>query len=40
MLLEAARYDVLLKVPKGSNLGEAVTKAMEAVEGAFPPLAG
>jgi hypothetical protein len=36
MLPEAARYDVLLRVPKDSNLGEAVTKAMEAVKDAFP----
>jgi type I restriction enzyme M protein len=40
MLPEAARYDVLLKLPKDSNLGEAVTNAMQAVEDAFTPLAG
>jgi hypothetical protein len=40
MLPEAARYDVLLRVPKDSNLGEAVTKAMEAVKDAFPHLPG
>ena len=40
MLPEAARYDVLLKRPKDGNLGAALTAAMEAVEAAFPPLAG
>ena len=40
MLPEAARYDVLLKGPKDGNLGSALTAAMEAVEAAFPPLAG
>jgi type I restriction enzyme M protein len=40
MLPEAARYDVLLKNPKDGNLGAALTSAMEAVEAAFPPLAG
>jgi len=40
MLPEAARYDVLLKRPKDGNLGSALTAAMEAVEAAFPPLAG
>jgi type I restriction enzyme M protein len=39
MLPEAARYDVLLKMPKDGKLGEAVTNAMQAVEEAFPPLA-
>jgi len=40
MLPEAARYDVLLKRPKDGNLGSALTAAVEAVEAAFPPLAG
>ena len=40
MLPELARYDVLLEVPKGGNLGVTVTDAMEAVEDYFPPLAG
>ena len=40
MLPEAARYDVLLEMPKDENLGAAVTAAMEAVENHFPPLAG
>ena len=40
MLPEAARYDVLLEMPKDGNLGAAVTTAMEAVEDHFPPLAG
>ena len=40
MLPEAARYDVLLEMPKDGNLGGAVTAAMEAVEAHFPPLAG
>jgi type I restriction enzyme M protein len=40
MLPEAARYGVLLKKPKDGKLGAALTAAMEAVEAAFPPLAG
>ena len=40
LLPEAARYDVLLKMPKDGTLGAAVTAAMEAVEDYFPPLAG
>ena len=40
MLPQAARYDVLLQMPKDGKLGAAVTAAMEAVEGRFPPLAG
>jgi type I restriction enzyme M protein len=40
MLPEAARYDLLLKLPKGENLGAALNKAMEAAETAFPPLQG
>ncbi len=40
MLPEAARFDVLLEMPKDGNLGTSVTAAMEAVEAQFPPLAG
>ena len=40
MLPEAARFDVLLQMPKDGNLGTAVTAAMEVVEDHFPPLAG
>ena len=40
MLPEAARYDVLLEMPKDGNLGRVVTAAMETVENHFPPLAG
>ena len=40
MLPEAARYDVLLEMPKDGNLGATVTAAMEAVEDHFRPLAG
>lgn len=39
-LPEAARFDVILKTPKGGDLGAAVTAAMEGIEAAFPPLAG
>ena len=40
LLPKAARYDVLLEMRKDGKLGAAVTAAMEAVEGHFPPLAG
>ena len=40
MLPEAARYDVLLEMPKDGTLGANVTAAMDAVEDHFPPLAG
>ena len=40
MLPKAARYDVLIEMPKDGNLGAAVTSAMEAVEDHFSPLAG
>ncbi|MGC8202581.1 N-6 DNA methylase [Aliiroseovarius sp. PTFE2010] len=40
MLPEAARYDVILDMPKDGELGGALTAAMEAVEEHFPPLAG
>lgn len=39
-LPESARFDVILKTPKDGNLGAALTSAMEAIETAFPPLAG
>jgi type I restriction enzyme M protein len=39
-LPESARFDVILKTPKGGKLGAALTSAMEAVEAAFPPLQG
>ncbi|PKU25254.1 HsdM family class I SAM-dependent methyltransferase [Telmatospirillum siberiense] len=39
-LPKSARFDVILKTPKNGNLGAALTLAMEAVEVAFPPLAG
>ncbi|WP_246093891.1 MULTISPECIES: type I restriction-modification system subunit M [Mesorhizobium] len=39
-LPESARFDVILKSPKDGNLGAALTSAMEAIEIAFPPLAG
>ena len=40
MLPEAARYDVLMQMPKDGNLGAAVTAAMDAVEDHFLPLKG
>lgn len=40
LLPEAARYDVILDMPKGGQLGAALTAAMEEVEKHFPPLAG
>jgi len=39
-LPEPARFDVILETPKDGNLGAALTAAMEAIEAAFPPLAG
>jgi type I restriction enzyme M protein len=39
-LPESARFDVILKTPKDGNLGAALNAAMDAVETAFPPLAG
>jgi type I restriction enzyme M protein len=39
-LPESARFDVILKAPKDGNLGAALNAAMEAIEAAFPPLAG
>jgi type I restriction enzyme M protein len=40
MLLEVARYDTLLKLPSGANLGNALVEAMNAIEADFEPLAG
>lgn len=39
-LPEVARFDMILKAPKDGEIGKALTKAMEAIEAAFPPLAG
>ncbi len=39
-LPERARFDIILKTPKDGNLGAALNAAMEAIEAAFPPLAG
>jgi type I restriction enzyme M protein len=39
-LPESAQFDVILKTPKDGNLGAAINAAMEAIEAAFPPLAG
>jgi type I restriction enzyme M protein len=39
-LPEGARFDVILKTPKDGNLGAALNAAMDAIEAAFPPLAG
>ncbi|MBE0545547.1 MAG: SAM-dependent DNA methyltransferase [Verrucomicrobia bacterium] len=38
MLPKEARYDALLALPKGSNLGTALVEAMNAVERDFTPL--
>ncbi len=38
LLPKAARYDELLKLPKGSNLGAALVEAMNAIERDFEPL--
>ncbi len=40
MLPENARYDALLKLPSGTNLGAALVDAMNAIEADFEPLAG
>ncbi|MFO1223574.1 MAG: class I SAM-dependent DNA methyltransferase [Burkholderiaceae bacterium] len=40
MLPPGARYDDLLKLEKGADLGAGVTAAMEAIERHFPPLLG
>ncbi len=39
MLPEIARYDHLLKLPAGANLGAALVEAMTAIEADFEPLA-
>jgi len=38
MLPKEARYDELLKLPKGTNLGTALVDAMNAIERDFEPL--
>jgi type I restriction enzyme M protein len=38
MLPKEARYDELLKLPKGANLGTALVEAMNAIERDFQPL--
>jgi len=38
MLPKEARYDELVQLPKGANLGQALVNAMEAVERDFQPL--
>ncbi len=40
MLPAEARYDEIRKLPKGTHLGTALVKAMEAIEASFPPLVG
>ncbi len=40
MMPDSACFDALLKQKKDGSLGAALTAAMEAVEAAFPPLAG
>jgi type I restriction enzyme M protein len=40
MLPKEARYDELLKLPKGASLGTAIVKAMDAIESDFEPLRG
>ncbi len=40
MLPVAARYNTLLHLPSGANLGTALVDAMNAIEADFPPLAG
>ena len=40
LLPEIARYDTLLKLPSGANLGNALVEAMNAIEADFEPLAG
>lgn len=39
-LPDSARFDAILKAPKDGNLGAALNAAMDAIETAFPPLAG
>ena len=40
MLPEIARYDHLIKLPAGTNLGNALVEAMNAIEEQFEPLRG
>jgi type I restriction enzyme M protein len=40
MLPAAARYDQLLKLPAGADLGGSLVAAMNAIEADFPPLTG
>ncbi len=40
MLPESARYETLLALPKGTDLGAALVKAMDAIEDDFPVLKG
>ncbi len=40
MLPAAARYDHLLKLPAGADLGGSLVAAMNAIEADFPPLTG
>ena len=40
MLPKEARYDELLRLPKGSDLGAALVKAMDGIERDFEPLLG
>ena len=40
LLPKEARYDELLKLPKGANLGTAIVKSMDAIERDFEPLQG
>jgi type I restriction enzyme M protein len=40
LLPKEARYEELLKLPKGANLGTAIVKAMDAIERDFEPLKG
>src|SRR5687768_11843949 len=39
MLPKEVRYDEIRQLPKGSNLGDALIKAMGAIEASFEPLA-
>lgn len=40
MLPAVARFDYLLQLPKGENLGAALIRAMDAIEAEFEPLRG
>ena len=40
MLPEKARYNFILTLPKGTNLGKALIDAMDAIEAEFEPLRG